>query len=106
MKGRDELIGILENASCGDPFECPFDMYGRNKEGKYGCFARFPGGTPDEEDQGCIAHQAARLLKQETVHPEYEGDARSSWWYVCEECHTRIEITDHFCRTCGGRIIW
>ena len=59
-----EIIEALKNAACEDGFECIFGMYGMNKKKCYGCFARFPNGNPDEEDQGCVAHQAARLIER------------------------------------------
>lgn len=62
---RDEIIDALENARCYDGFDCPFGMYGENDKGAWGCFAKYPNGDPKEENQGCIAHQAARLLKAE-----------------------------------------
>ena len=37
---------------------------------------------------------------------EIEGDGRSTWWYVCRECHTGIDSHDHYCRNCGRRILW
>lgn len=42
----------------------------------------------------------------ETVEPDTEGDGRSTWWYVCEECRTAIEWKDKYCRECGRRIKW
>ena len=40
------------------------------------------------------------------VDADTEGDARSSWWYVCGECHTAIDSRDHYCRQCGRMIQW
>ena len=48
----------------------------------------------------------AMLKEQEAVEAEYEGDARSTWWWVCGECHTKIEDKDKFCKECGRRILW
>ena len=48
--------------------------------------------------------QQERLMK--AVPAEYEGDARSTWWYVCGECHGPINKPDLFCRHCGNRIDW
>ena len=42
----------------------------------------------------------------EPIEPEYEGDARSSWWWVCGECHTAIDTRDKYCRECGRKIKW
>ncbi len=47
---------------------------------------------------------AERIIKM--VPAEYEGDARSSWWYVCGECHGAIDTNDHYCRHCGSEIDW
>ena len=63
MRAKEEIIEILENAGCPDGFACPFGMYGENRDGKWGCFAEYPDGDGTKESQGCIAHQAARLLK-------------------------------------------
>ena len=44
--------------------------------------------------------------KVKGVPAEYEGDARSSWWYVCGECHGRIGDGDAYCKHCGCKIDW
>ena len=44
--------------------------------------------------------------KVKGVPAEYEGDARSSWWYVCPECHGAIDPGEHKCRHCGAVILW
>ena len=31
---------------------------------------------------------------------EIEGDIRTVWWYVCPECHGRVDLLDYFCRWC------
>jgi len=62
---KEEIIDALESAGCYDGFDCPFGMYGQNDKGRWGCFAKYPNGDPNEKNQGCIAHQAARLLKGE-----------------------------------------
>jgi hypothetical protein len=61
-----ELIEILlKKKDCYDGFECPFGMFGQNKKGHWGCFAKYPNGNLDgkEENQGCIAYKAGVLLK-------------------------------------------
>ena len=50
--------------------------------------------------------EAEDTLMAEQVPAEYEGDARSSWWWVCGECHTTINTGDKFCRECGRKILW
>lgn len=40
------------------------------------------------------------------TEPEIEGDARSTWWYACGECHTAIDTADRFCRQCGRPVKW
>lgn len=120
------LLDVLENASCGDPFECPFDMYGKNGDGKYGCFAKFPNGDPNEEDHGCIAHQAAQIIKEIKVsldllkeqkgkwieYPEclkYDG-ANSDDYIVCSACKHVFNIIDNcteefdYCPHCGAKM--
>ena len=44
--------------------------------------------------------------EQETVEPEYEGDARSSWWYVCGECHGAINYQADICPHCKAVLSW
>ena len=47
-----------------------------------------------------------QMMRRAETTAEIEGDGRSTWWYVCEECHTGIDRHDHFCRCCGRKIIW
>lgn len=61
---------------------------------------------PDGEDCPVYRWFQKLISGKETVRAEYEGDARTDWWYVCEECHTRIDTSDRFCRQCGRRILW
>ena len=61
---KNEIIEALKGASCPDGFSCPFGMYGRNEDGFWGCFAKYPDGQTGES-QGCVAHQAARLLEED-----------------------------------------
>ena len=35
---------------------------------------------------------------------EVEGDGKSTWWYVCGQCHTAIDPSDKYCRQCGREI--
>ena len=53
-----------------------------------------------------LTTEAEDTLMAEQVPAEYEGDARSSWWWVCGECHTTINTGDKFCRECGRKIKW
>ena len=41
--------------------------------------------------------------KQTSVEKEMEGGG-NSWWYVCPECHSAIDIKDTYCRYCGQRV--
>lgn len=61
-----EILEALKNAECEDEFVCIFGMCGENKSGNFGCFAKYPNGNPDEENQGCVAHQAAKLIEKLT----------------------------------------
>ena len=45
------------------------------------------------------------LERDKPVHAELEGGG-STWWYVCEECHTAIDTGAHFCGQCGRPILW
>jgi hypothetical protein len=47
---------------------------------------------------------AERIIKP--VSAEYEGDRKSTWWYVCGECHGTIDTNDRYCRHCGNEIDW
>ena len=66
-----EIIETLRNSECNDPFECPFGMFRKNKKGKWGCFAKFPNGNPEEPEQKCIIQQAADLIEE--LMKEKEG---------------------------------
>lgn len=57
-------------------------------------------------EESKYVQMAIDLLKEQTTKPEIEGDARSTWWYVCEECHTAIDRCDKYCRQCGRFILW
>lgn len=46
------------------------------------------------------------MVGQAETTAEVEGDGKSSWWYVCEECHTGLSDHDKYCRQCGRRILW
>lgn len=46
------------------------------------------------------------MIGQAETTAEYEGDSRSTWWYVCGECHTGLDYSDKYCRQCGRRILW
>lgn len=76
------------------------------------CFACFGGlcyVIPAEEDDCCPNEGKpdwCPVRVQEEVEPNIEGDARSTWWYVCGECHTAIDKRDNYCRECGRRIKW
>jgi len=61
---KNKIIEALKGAICLDGFSCPFGMYGRNRDGAWGCFAKYPDGQPGES-HGCVAHQAARLLEED-----------------------------------------
>lgn len=61
---EEEIIDALRNAECNDSFVCPFGMFGRNKKGRWGCFAIYPNGDPDEPEQKCVAHQAVDLIER------------------------------------------
>jgi len=40
-----------------------------------------------------------------TAEVEIEGD-KWTWWYVCGECHSAVNLRDEKCRECGRRLIW
>lgn len=55
--------------------------------------------------QAC--RKAAEELKRSVpAEAEYEGDARSSWWYVCPECHGGVIRDQRFCQNCGQKLQW
>ena len=57
-----------------------------------------------EETELCDRCGRRRLKSsKEAVKAEIEGGG-SSWWYVCSECHGKIDKNDQYCRHCGGRI--
>ena len=62
---REEIIKALEESICSDPYECIFGMYRVNKREHFCCFAEHPNGKPNEKNHGCIAIQAARIMRGE-----------------------------------------
>lgn len=50
--------------------------------------------------------EAEETLLSSPVQTEIEGDGRSTWWYVCEECHGAVNHMDSYCRHCGRRLCW
>lgn len=45
--------------------------------------------------------------KQKVIaEPEYEGDSRGTWWYVCSECHGAIDMYAKECPHCKAEIDW
>lgn len=53
-----------------------------------------------------MLEKAAKQIEgRKKVHAEIEGGG-TTWFYVCDECHTAIDTYDKFCRQCGGEIIW
>ena len=60
-----------------------------------------------DEIRNAIAEMiGAIMIGQAVTTAEYEADSRSTWWYVCGECHTALDHSDKFCRQCGRRILW
>ena len=43
--------------------------------------------------------------RKEPATIEYEGDAKSAWWWVCSECHGVINDLDLFCKHCGKPLV-
>ena len=92
MDKIEVLVEILENSCCNDPFECIFGMYGHATGKGYGCFAKYPDSDPRKESQGCIAHQAANILK--TLVPRLLTlddlrNAKNIDVYLEEKCETQ-----------------
>lgn len=69
----EELIQKLEDSYCYDPWPCIFGMHIQHG-GHYGCRARYPHGDMNEPDQGCIAHQAAKLLRRLNESQDISGN--------------------------------
>lgn len=60
-----EILEALRNAECLDQCECIFGMYCKKKEEKgWCCYAMYPNGNEKEDNQGCIAQQAANLIER------------------------------------------
>lgn len=45
------------------------------------------------------------MNKEKTAEVGIDGGG-NTWWYVCEECHTIVDIKDSICPTCKRRLIW
>ena len=62
---KEQIVKALERAgSACVGFSCPFGMFGQNKEGAWGCFAKYPDGDPACPSQGCVASQAAKIIRE------------------------------------------
>lgn len=54
---------------------------------------------------------AARVLREhisrsdKRASVEIEGGPHN-WWYVCEECHTVVNMMDKTCPECGAELDW
>lgn len=63
---------------------------------------------PHSKGYETITDAIVRLNQKENgkklVRKEIEGGG-STWWYVCEECHTAVDSGDQYCRHCGGLFI-
>lgn len=46
------------------------------------------------------------MEEEKPAYPEYEGDGRSTWWYVCSECHGTIDPGQEICPHCKRVVIW
>ena len=57
------ILEKLDDICCSDPYECIFGMYGMNKKGHRVCLAEHPSGNLNEPNQGCIAKQAAEIIR-------------------------------------------
>lgn len=73
---ESEIIKLLENAECGDPWECPFGINGKLTDDGYVCYAEHPDGDMASPNMGCIAHQAAKLFEWHTAPVSAPG------WYL------------------------
>ena len=90
MSDRDEIISHLQIMHVWAAFALENDLYFFN-----------------EKHMKSIAEWTEEAIEQmKPVQAEYEGDSKSTWWYVCGECHTAIDSRDRFCRQCGRPIQW
>ena len=45
------------------------------------------------------------IAEKEPAESEIEGGG-STWWYVCGECHSAIDMKDRYCKHCGRPVRW
>lgn len=45
-------------------------------------------------------------ISEKAVPVEVEGDGRTTWWFVCGECHAAVDPQDKHCKSCGRKIGW
>ena len=66
-------------------------------------------GCPYEGECGerlhALDNDIISILKGRQTKAIIEGGG-STWWYVCDECHTAIDRKDKFCRECGMEVKW
>ena len=46
------------------------------------------------------------MANEQPAQAEVEGDGRSTWWFVCGECHGALDPYVQRCRHCGRRVSW
>ena len=95
---RDDITKILEEEA-EKAMEC---TDGSSEAFLLGAAAGFYDAAVDI--QNLIDERIA--ISDPAVPAEVEGDGRSTWWYVCGECHGAIDPKDKRCKSCGRRIGW
>ena len=55
--------------------------------------------------QNDVIELLMQRVKRKPVQAGLEGGG-TTWWYVCEDCHTAINYKDNFCRECGRPLDW
>lgn len=106
-RGPEYLVGRIMGGSDLKWSTCPWDAWRTKDQEDAEDVARATGG--DLWLFNPIAGQTRRMKTAwnlPPLPPEYEGDARSTWWYVCGECHTAVDWKQTRCNECGRRIRW
>ena len=96
MTAREEREKIRRGVKRCSAGTCPSVLSKEYEECEYtmGLYCR----------QDILMREIGKMM--EPGEPEIEGDGRSSWWWVCPDCHGAIDKDDGFCRHCGKELKW
>lgn len=113
FEGLRRMLSVSENGltpdrGCADSFQAIDETVQALKE-----MLRGPQGEQQAElkdwQRDIMENGAPQRLDFKEEDPgtpaEIEGGG-SNYWIVCGKCRGWIDTNDHYCRHCGGKVIW